>query len=76
MSTTTCIIQESAAAIQEESQRIAGLGPVISQGQLMTSCHLIRLALAQLEGQVLRLPVEHPKAPLEASVGLGKGWWP
>ena len=69
MSTTTCIIQESAAAIQEESHRIASLGPVISQGQLEASCRLIRLALAQLERQAAYLPVEHPKAPLEAFVG-------
>lgn len=74
MSTTTIAIAEAAGVISEESHRVAALGPVITQGQLMTSCHLMRLALAQLEGQVLRLPAEHPAAPVPEHSTLGE--WP
>lgn len=74
--TTSHAIQEAAAVIQEEGHRIASLGPVLSRRQAEDSLLAIRFALAKLQALVPLLPSEHPKAPLEPSVGQGMGVWP
>lgn len=74
MSTTTVAITEAAGVITEESQRIAALGPVLTQGQLRASILDMRLALAKLESYAPILPVEHPAAPVPEHSALGV--WP
>lgn len=74
MSDTTVAVSEAAAVLQEESQRLAALGPVLTQGQLRKSILDMRLALAKLESYAPMLPVEHPAAPVPELSELGP--WP
>lgn len=73
MSTTTIAVTEAAVVLQEESHRIAALGPVLTQGQLRASILDMRLALAKLESYAPMLPVEHPAAPVPERL---LGPWP